>query len=445
VKRPLERLLSPVADIRQNEAASALLMTLLVFLLLAAYYLLKTAREVLILTEGGAAVKSYSSAFQAMLLLLLVPAYGAFASRVSRVPLVTGVTLFFASNLVLFTLAIGAGMRVGIIYFIWVGIFSLMVVAQFWAFANDLYTSEQGKRLFPLIGVGASLGAWVGAVRAGALIGSSTPSYLLLTAAVVLVICAAMVPLINRITVKGERETKPKDEPLGREGGWALIRADRYLILMAALALLLNVVNTSGEYLFGRYVVEQANTLMPGTGAAAETERARFIGETYSRLFGNVNLIGFLLQLFVVSRVFKYLGLERSLFIHPLVAASGYLLILRAPSLQLMEALKTADNSLDYSLGNTTRQALWLPTSREAKYKAKQAIDSFMVRLGDVASAGVVFVGEWLALSVPAFAAIQVVLVAAWLFVVIQLMAASRSRAAAPPIAGVPAPASGSA
>jgi len=120
------------------------------------------------------------------------------------------------------------------------------------------------------------------------------------------------------------------------------------------------------------------------------------------------------------------------------------LMILRAPSLQLMEVLKTADNSLDYSLGNTTRQALWLPTSREAKYKAKQAIDGFMVRAGDVASAGLVFVAEWLSLSVPAFAAIQVVLVAAWLFVVVQLAAASRGRHA-PPIAPVPAPASGSA
>jgi len=127
------------------------------------------------------------------------------------------------------------------------------------------------------------------------------------------------------------------------------------------------------------------------------------------------------------------------------VAATGYLLILRAPSLQLMEVLKTADNSLDYSLGNTTRQALWLPTSREAKYKAKQAIDSFMVRAGDVVSAGVVFAGEWLSLSVPAFAAIQVALVAAWLIVVMQLAASSRSRQLPRPMAGMPAPASGSA
>ena len=133
-------------------------MTLLMFLLLAAYYMLKTAREVFILTEGGAEVKSYSSAGQAILLLALVPAYGAFASRVNRVRLVQWVTLFFASNLVLFVLAVQAGLHVGIVYFLWVGIFNLMAIAQFWAFATDLYTKEQGKRLFPLIGVGSSLG-----------------------------------------------------------------------------------------------------------------------------------------------------------------------------------------------------------------------------------------------------------------------------------------------
>src|SRR6187401_2613694 len=88
----VERLLSPIAEVRREEATSALLMTLLMFLLLAAYYLLKTAREVFILAEGGAEVKSYSSAGQAILLLALVPAYGAFASRVNRVRLVRWVT-----------------------------------------------------------------------------------------------------------------------------------------------------------------------------------------------------------------------------------------------------------------------------------------------------------------------------------------------------------------
>src|SRR5204863_8168883 len=131
---------------------------------------LKTAREMFILSEGGAEVKSYSSAGQALLLLVLVPAYGAFASRVNRTQLVQWVTLFFTGNLVLFLIAIGAGLHVGIVFFLWLGIFNVMVIAQFWAFAADLYTPEQGKRLFPLIGVGSSLGAWVGSVRAGQLL-----------------------------------------------------------------------------------------------------------------------------------------------------------------------------------------------------------------------------------------------------------------------------------
>ena len=89
-----ERALSPIADVRRDEIPTALLLTLLMFMVLAAYYMLKTAREIFILTEGGAEVKSYSSAGQALLLLLLVPAYAAFASKVNRGRLVTWVTLF---------------------------------------------------------------------------------------------------------------------------------------------------------------------------------------------------------------------------------------------------------------------------------------------------------------------------------------------------------------
>ena len=154
-------------------------------------------------------------------------------------------------------------------------------------------------------------------------------------------------------------------------------------------------------------------------------------GETYSRLFSAVNLIGFLLQMFVVSRVFKFLGVARSLFVHPIVALVGYLLMLRAPSMSLMSHLKIADNSIDYSLGNTTKQALWLPTSREAKYKAKQAVDSFFMRAGDVIQAGIVFVGERLAFAVPAFAALNLALVGLWLLVAGAINVELRRRARA--------------
>jgi AAA family ATP:ADP antiporter len=429
-KSLIERVLAPIADVRRGEAAGALLLMVTMFLILSAYYLLKTAREIFILSEGGAEVKSYSSAGQAILLLVLVPLYGAFASRVGRVQLTQWVTLFFVLHIFLFMAALRAGLHIGIPYFLWVGIFNLMVIAQFWAFANDIYTPEQGKRLFPLIGVGSSLGAWIGSVRAGQLVGTMGPSRLLIGAAGTLVICALLPRVIDRITRRGrEGETTPSraaapatadGPPIGGPNGFAMIFGNRYLLLIALLTILLNVVNTSGEYLFSRYVVDTANATY-GTGAHAAAAREQFIGGVYSRLFSTVNLLGFLLQMFVVSRLFAWLGIGGSLFVHPVVAFSGYLMMLRAPSIQTMGWLKVLDNSIDYSLGNTTKQALWLPTSREAKYKAKQAVDSFFVRAGDVIQAGLVFLGERLAFAVPAFAAINLVLVGLWLAVVVAL------------------------
>ena len=380
-KSLVERALSPFADVRHGEAPSVLLMTLLMFLVLAAYYMLKTAREVFILTEGGAEVKSYSSAGQAVLLLALVPAYGAFASRVNRVRLVTSVTLFFAANLLLFLFAVQAGLRVGIVYFLWVGIFNLMVIAQFWAFAADLYTREQGSRLFPLIGVGSSLGAWLGSLRAGESDQSLRPraaAHWRRRSPRALRAAGADHQSRDRAG-REDAGRSPAEVPLGKEGGFALIFKDRYLMLIAVLTVLLNVVNTSRRVplrpLRGRAVSRDLRRRC-GRRSAREV----FVGATYSKLFSTVNLVGFLLQMFVVSRIFKFLGVGKSLFIHPTVALIGYLMMLRAPSVQLMGWVKVADNSIDYSLGNTTKQALWLPTSREAKYKAKQAVDSFFVR-----------------------------------------------------------------
>ncbi len=424
----VERLLSPIADVRRGEAASVLLMTATMFLLLSGYYLLKTAREGFILSEGGAEVKSYSSAGQALLLLVLVPLYGSVASRVNRLRLIQGVTLFFVGNLVLFLFALEAGLRIGIIYFLWVGIFNVMVIAQFWGFAADLYSETQGKRLFPLIGVGASLGAWVGSVRAGDIVKELGSGRLLVGGAMMIVGCVVLATIADRVAPKRAAEQKQDREPVGSgPSGFSMVLSDRYLTLIALLVVLLNVVNTSGEYLFSRYVVNAAVAAY-GDGPASAAARQQFIGETFSSYFGYVNLIGFLLQMFVVSRVFKFLGVGRALLIHPVVALVGYAGMLRAPSFDFIRWLKIADNSLDYSLGNTAKQALWLPTSREAKYKAKQAIDSFVVRAGDVLQAGIVYTGELTALSITGFAAINVVCVIGWIAVASGLNRRLRNR-----------------
>src|SRR6185437_12674107 len=91
------------------------------------------------------------------------------------------------------------------------------------------------------------------------------------------------------------------------------------------------------------------------------------------------------------------------------------------PVLGIVRILKIFENGTDYSIQNTARQALFLPTSREAKYKAKEAVDTFFVRIGDVLLAGIVFVGTKLAFSISRFAAISVVLTLAWLLVTVAI------------------------
>jgi AAA family ATP:ADP antiporter len=414
----LDRTLSLFAPVKSGEGVSAMLLALNVFLLLGAYYIFRPVRESLILTQGGAEVKSYSSAGQALLLLLVVPAYGLLASRLNRIRLITWVTLFFVSNLLVFAYLGSRGTPVGVAFFLWVGIFNVLVIAQFWAFANDIYTEEQGKRLFAIVGVGASLGAWVGAEVAGRLFSRLGPYQLMQLSAAVLLACIGVSYLVNeREAGREASKTKEAREPLSKQGGFAMILQSRYLGLIAILIVLLNVVNTTGGFMLDQLVIRAADQ-----AAAAVTEanaaRENFIGQFYGNYLSWVNLLAFLLQLLLVSRIFKYIGVRGALFILPCIALGGYTLLLAFPLLEAVRVAKVLENSTDYSIQNTARHALFLPTSREAKYKAKAAIDTFFWRAGDVLQAGVVFLGTRAAWDVSGFAGLNLVFVVLWLIVV---------------------------
>src|SRR6185369_3517718 len=132
VGRLLARGMALFARVERSEAVGVLLMAATIFLLLTSYYLLKIAREPLILLGGGAEVKSYASAGQAVLLILVVKGFGALSQRVGRMRLVTIVTLFFAANLVVFFALGRLSVPLGVPFYLWVGIFKLTAIGQFW-------------------------------------------------------------------------------------------------------------------------------------------------------------------------------------------------------------------------------------------------------------------------------------------------------------------------
>jgi AAA family ATP:ADP antiporter len=176
-------------------------------------------------------------------------------------------------------------------------------------------------------------------------------------------------------------------------------------------------VNTLGGYILNK-VFEQEAARQIAAGLADGASEAAIIGTMSGTVQTWVNLLGLVLQTLVVSRIFKYIGVRGALFILPAIAATGYTAIALIPTFFAVQSTKIFENGTDYSIQNTTKHALFLPTSREAKYKAKQAIDAFFVRFGDMLQAGVVFVGVQLALTIRGFAIVNVVLVAVWLIIV---------------------------
>jgi AAA family ATP:ADP antiporter len=196
-------------------------------------------------------------------------------------------------------------------------------------------------------------------------------------------------------------------------GAFRLVFRSRYLLMIALMLTLHNTVKTTGEFLLGRTVQESAAREV-GPANPAEVKRA--IGSFYSNFYASVNVVGLLLQVFVVSRIVKRYGVPIAVLVLPLVSLGAYGVIALAPFLRAVFAAKVGENSTDYSLNNTVRNMLFLPCTTEQKYSAKQAIDSFFVRLGDVGAAAVVFVGTtWLSLSTSAFAIVNSLFVLIWL------------------------------
>lgn len=435
------------ADVRSGEGTTAILLALNVFLLLAAYYCIRPVREALILaTAGGPELKSYLAAGQAILLLGLVPAYGALADRLPRRRLLNTVTAFFIACLVAFYALAQADAPIAVVFFLWVGIFNLMIVAQFWSFANDLYTKEQGERLFAIVAVGASLGAVLGARLAGSLIPVLGLPQPMLVAAGLLALAVAISNLVDAReraqheahlpaqlttavlpaatgeyqiqTVEDARKltvSLPGVGPVSRRGTFKLVFGNRYLLLIALLIMFVNWVNTTGEYILSRTVVDAANAAV-AAGAAGGLSESEYIGQFYSEFLFFVSIAALALQLFVVSRLIKYFGVRVGVLVLPLIALTGYAMLAVVPILALVRAVKIAENATDYSIQNTVRNVLFLPTSRDEKYKAKQAIDSFFWRAGDVLSAALVFVGiTMLGLGTTGFARANLVLACVWL------------------------------
>jgi AAA family ATP:ADP antiporter len=420
---PFERLLTLFTRVRPGEGRSALLFMLHAFLLLFSYQVVKALREAFMLAKFSAEVRAYAVAITALVLMMLVPVYGAVRRRLDGAKLLRAVTLFFAANMLVFAAAAWSGMAIAFVFFVWASIYGVMVVAQLWAFAADSFNLKSGQRLFPVIMVGANVGALAGAKTAQLAVAALTPVGLMLVATLVLLATLLLLGPERAAVPEGSRAAaaehgKPVPKLLG---GIGLVLRDRYLLMIALLVVLLNWINTTGEFILADFVQQDSAARAAASGGALGA--GVFIAEFYGSFQFWVTVVGLAIQLLLVARIYRVFGIRGALIIHPAVVAVGYGLLALSPMLggfvpifTLIRLVKIAENATDYSLMNTTRQALFLPVDRDAKYEGKTAIDTFFWRIGDLIQAGVVYVGlNLLGWAAPTFALLNLLLAFAWI------------------------------
>ena len=418
-----ERLLSLVTRVAPGEGRTAFLFFLHGFLLLASYQEVKALREAFMLTKFSAETRAYAVAVMALVLMLVVPLYGRLRHHLDGAQLLRAVTVFFVVTLPLFAVLTHYQIPIAFAFFIWVGIYGVMVVSQMWAFAADSFNVKSGQRLFIVIMLGANLGALAGSKLTQVAVAALSPMGLMILATATLGATLFLAVPERAAIPAGSRAVEiNRSRPVPRLlGGIGLVLRDRYLMHMALFVVLLNWINSTGEFILADYVKADAVARVAESGGALD------LGSLITAFYGNFNfwvtLISLVIQLFLVSRIYHIVGVRGALLIQPVIVAAGYGLLVLGPMLggfipffYLIRRIKFAENGVDYSLMNTTRQALFLPVDRDSKYDGKTAIDTFFWRFGDLIQAVGVYIGlnilGWLAHD---FALVNLVLALAWI------------------------------
>ena len=205
-----------------------------------------------------------------------------------------------------------------------------------------------------------------------------------------------------------------------------MIATSRFLLAAAAITLLLNWVNTNGEFLLYGVIVETLQEAVAENGLSDPSAIEAFTKDGVAAFYGNfftwVNAVALVLQALVASRLLKYGGFGVILLMLPVISLLSYAAMALVPVLIVIKMMKVAENSTDYSINNTARNVLWLPTTSEMKFKCKPAIDTIFVRLGDGFAAATVWFGTKMALSNQSYFAFNVALVIVWLVVAVVLI-----------------------
>jgi len=398
------------------------------FCLLAGYYVLRPLRDEMGIAGG---VRNLQWLFTATFTVMLaaVPLFGAVVARLPRRRFIPLVYHFFVANIAIFwlLLVLDVGkVHVARVFFVWTSVFNLFAVSVFWSFMADLFSSEQGKRLFGFIAAGGSAGALAGPAITVWLAVPLGPVNLLVVAAVLLegaVLCA------RRLELAAPQSGRPDAarpaaaavaEPATLGGGWlagiAMVLRSPYL---AGIALWVALLSLAGTFLY----FQQASIV----AAASDDPAVR------TRIFATIDLVvgifTIAVQFLATGRLITRFGAGPAAGFLPIVFGLGFAVLGFTPALFVVIAFQAAQRTANFALSNPAREVLFTVLAREEKYKAKNVIDIVVFRGADAASGWLFATLRAAGLELSAIALASVPVAAAWFALALALGRAQERRA----------------
>lgn len=379
-------LLTRFVSVKPKEISALFMSCGYFFLILCAYYIIRPIRSEMAIANGVANIQ-WLLLMTMLVLLAITPLFGWVTTRFKTRQFLSYCTLFFASHLVIFFFLFNVEDRSPYVtraFFVWVNVFNMFIVSLFWSFMNDVFSQGQSKRLFAFIAAGGTAGAISGPIITSSLVELVGLAPLLLISASVLatsVICIMWLTRWQNVDFKPLNSSQTKVHTVRNEalkgsiwGGLLLIIRSPYLAGICVFILLYAVSITFVE-------IQQATIIERTYDDPAQRTKL------FSMVDFSVNVLALIFQLFLTSRMIQWLGFRATLMIVPIGITLGFGLMATMPMLAVMIGVEIFRRSGDYSIMKPTREMLFSVVSREEKYKAKNFIDTAILRTGNTTSA----------------------------------------------------------
>jgi AAA family ATP:ADP antiporter len=342
------------------------------FFLLGGYFMLRPLRGTIAANNVDILHWLYTGTFLTM--LAIVPVFGFLVSRFRRGQFIPAIYLFFISHLIFFAIGFdddATALWMQRAFYIWLSVFNLFVVSVFWSFMADIFLPGQAQRLFGFIMAGGSIGAIIAPSFTKMIVPSHGASGVMLMASMFLMLATIMAIFLGRYTRK-QRQNRLTDVIGGSvwDGAIQVFRSE-YLLYACLLLLLHNLTST---FLFNG-LAALVNEHISGFD-----ERTTF----FSHIDQVVQVLAFLFQFFITSRLVGYLGMSRTLVLIPAMLAGGFVILGSSMGLVLFAAVQVAQRSLNYGVLGPGKEMLFTVVDRETKYKSKNFIDTVVYRGSDV-------------------------------------------------------------